>query len=365
MVDNHNFDLMREAFELKIYAKATDVYISERLNDNDFYRLQKSGKRIYMNINTLRRIWKDPFYYGIYEVGGKRSDQRVDNPQYKPLITEAEYELLKEEYTKRTKRQLKKVSVPDKYHSIIPLPPGMLIDSEGYPLVRYVAKMKEFNQKLEELRETNPRADYDDVVSSRHIRYRVSNKESKSYKLELTFDKIEEAIIKKLDQINIDEKELAKYLAYKEQEFIMENKIAREQRIKITEEINQLAEQKEQYARDNIHFRRSMQHKDEYQEQLKSFDKQINKLEKEFKKIKFDERNILREFEVFVSILQNIGEYYRNASFVQRKNLSEILRLNILVDREKGLTVQANPSIESLFSEQFSVSGGAENRTPV
>lgn len=78
---------------MKIYEQKTDVYIAEWLNTNGWVK-KVWNKESKANNNKLRAVWKDPFYYGKLVVKNYSSDQTIDNPHYKPMITFAEYELL-------------------------------------------------------------------------------------------------------------------------------------------------------------------------------------------------------------------------------------------------------------------------------
>ena len=69
------------------------------------------------------------------------------------------------------------------------------------------------------------------------------------------------------------------------------------------------------------------------------------------------DRNTIEEFHILTWILQKAGEYYRNASYVQKREITEVLFSNITVDNKKRLAFEANPWLDMLFSTHFSLSG--------
>gem|GEM_PF-4283455 len=70
-------------------------------------------------------MWKDPFYYGIHCVAERMSDQIADNPYYKPIITQAEYEILADRRDKK-KTPITMKKVKDDLFEITCIPRDML-----------------------------------------------------------------------------------------------------------------------------------------------------------------------------------------------------------------------------------------------
>jgi len=95
--DGKSYDLMRKAFEMKIYKNKSDKHISNRLNTQGFTKI--SGKdRVPANPKLLWKVWIDPFYYGMHTYGVNIVDLRDANVDFKPLISEEEYSILYERY---------------------------------------------------------------------------------------------------------------------------------------------------------------------------------------------------------------------------------------------------------------------------
>ena len=93
MPDDYNWNLLREAVYMRLHQKKTNPEIveflinshfSERSNQDTNYRLVK------INEDGLKKIWKDPFYFGLYKYG-KNKANLMDLYSFIPLITPDEY----------------------------------------------------------------------------------------------------------------------------------------------------------------------------------------------------------------------------------------------------------------------------------
>lgn len=58
----------------------------------------------------------------------------------------------------------------------------------------------------------------------------------------------------------------------------------------------------------------------------------------------------MMEYEAFFELLQNADQYYLEANNVQKRMISRILLLNIVLDTRKALQIQVRPGLEGLFS---------------
>ena len=62
------------------------------------------------------------------------------------------------------------------------------------------------------------------------------------------------------------------------------------------------------------------------------------------------ERNEIIELEVFIDILNNAKNYYKKASYVQKRKIAKILFLNIKINTKKELVIQIKPELQTLFN---------------
>lgn len=94
-----------------------------------------------------------------------------------------------------------------------------------------------------------------------------------------------------------------------------------------------------------------------YNEEVERYDNQIELLEKERSEIDLSERNEIVELRIFLDMLNKSGEYFRKASYVQKRRISKILFSNIVIDNKKRLTIAVNPAFESLFAHVMKMPG--------
>jgi hypothetical protein len=154
---------------------------------------------------------------------------------------------------------------------------------------------------------------------------------------------VEEAIIAKLDTIEIDQEHYEDFVNHIKDNLDDVNRRAREARNQLAIEINRITKDKTDFIKKNLGERRSIEEDNVYQDELKRYDEKISFIEKEQSKVTVNERNEIMEFQVFVEILQNSSARYRKLNYVQKRNLIGMFFSNITVDNKKRLAVQANP----------------------
>ena len=355
------FSLMQEAFQMKLYMRESDEKIAKWLNAHGFYRETKKAKKP-VSAKRLFDVWKDEFYYGMLISGETMTDQREINPHYEPLITEAEHQILLERYTEKNKKfTLKKEK--DEYFDITPVPQWLVKTEDGYSMSRYLGNISRFHQRLAKIKKDNK--NLGDVVKSHQIRYRMSNKASIYRNLEITFDEIEHAIIKKLDSIQIDQDSYQEYVSHINEKIDDINLKNREKRSSINLQLNRVMGEKKEYMKKNMVVEKGTEERKIYEEEKGRFDTKIELLQRELDSTVVSERDKLLEFEIFIDILQKSSSYYKKAKYVQKAKIFEVLFLNIIVDKQKRLHLTVKPWLESLFEKKIPSGGDDGNWTHV
>jgi len=171
----------------------------------------------------------------------------------------------------------------------------------------------------------------------------MANKKSKFLNLEIKFDVIEKEIIKKLDTLKINESDYQEFVSYINNQLEELNQSNREERNRLTLRLNKVSSQRTQYIKDNMKFKKDKEELAVYENERKKFDMQMESLQEEIDNIEISERDRLMEFEVFINILQKSGKYYRKANYVQKAKIFEALFLNIVVNKQKRLTLAVKP----------------------
>ncbi len=84
------FQLMKRAWQMRAEGEIL-AKIAEFLNNNGFKRIVKRNKKeIGTSVEKVRKIFKDKFYYGMFEQTGKNIDL-IEVYDFVPMITEEDY----------------------------------------------------------------------------------------------------------------------------------------------------------------------------------------------------------------------------------------------------------------------------------
>ncbi len=103
--DDENWDLLREAFQKRIYEKKSLEDISKWLNERSFPVQTRHTRRKIAKItkNFLSDLFRDPYYTGILMFGDQIVNL-IEKFDFKPMISVKEYESITEESGVKQKR---------------------------------------------------------------------------------------------------------------------------------------------------------------------------------------------------------------------------------------------------------------------
>lgn len=208
---------MKEAFRIKIEENKSDEFIAKWLQSKGVVReYRKEGKKAtFISARTLNDVWKDPFYYGIFEYGDIATDQFEKNPYYEPVITKEEHIILMERHYSNKPHKGDK-TVKQEHVDVMPFDDRFIKTTDDSYLSFNLPNKKRFLQKLDNLKKTNPDILLKDIVKPNQIYYGCKNKKSLFYGFEITFDKIEQLIIEKLKTLYITESHYEEYRIFME-----------------------------------------------------------------------------------------------------------------------------------------------------
>lgn len=63
------------------------------------------------------------------------------------------------------------------------------------------------------------------------------------------------------------------------------------------------------------------------------------------------ERDTLKEFEAFVKILTDSADYFKNATYVQKRKISDLFFLNIILTPEKTVAIEVREWLQDIFTK--------------
>lgn len=344
-----NFGLIQEAFYKKIDWEPESL-IKEFLDSNWFIReFKKSWDRKPIAKSLLNRMFRDEFYYGMFINGDTVSDLRETNKYYKPVITEEQFQILQERYYKNP-LVISKSKTKDIYDDIKVFDTDFILTEDQFGLTFSVPNKKRYETKIEEENKLWKKLSIKDVIKPNQIHYRCANKSSKYYWYTTTHEEIDEAILKKLESFKVWEQEFKKYIEFINTKLATITLSTKEKVASKNLEIGRLKSKKEEYIKKNMSKITDDEERRIYNETKEDYDTKIRFLRKEIEGLDEWERNEIIELEVFMDVLSNAKNYYKKASYVQKRKITKILFLNIVLDHEKRLQIQVKPELETLFN---------------
>ena len=121
---NEYFGYIREGWNMRLNG-ATVVEILDYWKAHDVHRItkitrkNKTRRRIEISDKMATSIFRDPFYYGVLIQAGNAVDLRELNPNFKPMITENEYNAVQEISRSKTCKNVVKYKQKRPYISAI------------------------------------------------------------------------------------------------------------------------------------------------------------------------------------------------------------------------------------------------------
>lgn len=203
-------------------------------------------------------------------------------------------------------------------------------------------------KKLERLREHNKNLELKDIIKSQHITYRFEDKITWE-KVNINFKELEKHIIKFLEKININNQVYQKYVTFLKRDFKEKQLKISENRKILTLRMNNLINQ-----RNELWKYRNEEEDEIYSNKLNQFNEDIEKVKNKISEIWDNEDNNIRNFEIFVNIIRDSSNYYKKATYVQKRKICRLLFLNIIVNSQNQVIINGKRWLEWLFSANIS-----------
>lgn len=342
------FNLIQQAFHMKIYDKKSDDQIAKWLIKK-WYIKEHKGKVKEFVWKYLYAMRKDSFYYWISIHWKNETDLRKSNPYYKPIISEEEYQILIERYWSKNSQKTIKVRKEENIE-IIPIDEGIVKTQDWYALSSYLPNKKRFIKKLEKEKIKNNNLSLSDIIKSNQIRFRCVYPKSKYHNLEITFDIIEKEILNLFKSIKITNEIYQEYVDYinKTLQELEKKNIVEIKRLNF--EKNKLLAKKQEYIKKNMPIQKDIEEERIYQWEKNRYEEMIINIENSINEINNSERNSIIEFEIFLKIIQNAHKYYKKANYVQKRKITNIIILNIIINAKKQVRIEVHDIFRRLFS---------------
>jgi len=343
------FPLIKEAFDMKLNWEV-ESKIKDFLDANWYTRYYiKAWEERPISKTMLNKMFQDEFYYGMFINWDTVTDLRETNKYYSPVITEEQFQVLQERYYKNP-TVIKKSRTKDIYEDIKVFDIDFIKTEDNYGFTFSLPNKKRYFDKIDEANKKWKLLKLQDVVSPSQINYRCANTASKSHKLSVSLEDIDNKIIDVLWGFKVSKKQFDEYVVtintkLEDITLTTKDKIQKKQ-----VEIGRIKTRKEKYIQANMSKITDNEERSIYEATRNDYDSKIKFLRKEIEALDEWERNEIVELEVFIDILNNAQSYYKKASYVQKRKIAKLLFLNIQINSKKELQIQVKPEVETLFN---------------
>jgi len=191
---NENFYYIQEGWKMRLEG-STIAEILEYWRAHDVHRItkitrkNKTKRRIEISDKMATSIFRDPFYYGILVQSGTSVDLRELNPNFKPMISESDYNAVQELTRSRTRRNV--VKYKQKGHIFLPF--RQFIKCRECGRYMYISRSRGYN-------------------GTYYLNARCENKECSRKPRAVRVKVILEEIYKALGELKFDEKDYNRHL---------------------------------------------------------------------------------------------------------------------------------------------------------
>ena len=356
------FPVMRKAFELKLFEEKTDKQISEWLIWQGFKKYSHQYKRQDPKAKELWKVWRDPFYYGLFIYWANEIDLREwKNDHYQSIITEKEYNLMIHKI--HEKNNAKNYTKNNSNAEVRPLPDWFLVTDEWYAVSHEIPNRKRHIAKLEKLIVNNPHASLKDVIEPHHIKYSSRPRWKSELNISVSYDIIDKQILKMLSNVKVDEKKFQEYRNYLANKFANDsnNKISNQRALQL--QLNKLQAERDSFIENMMTKKLDSKESEIYQKKKQDYNHKLSLIKNEMDFAFEESRNLIYEFEILCNVVTNAASYYKDADYVRRWKIIQLFCSNIVLDNQKRLHFAVKPWLNLLFSNNLTELWGARTRT--
>lgn len=336
------FPLIKEAFKKKLYSYATDREILEWLDTQGYQREYPYSDRVttYSHSKNMGNVWRDPFYYGVYESGDISVDYRDGNlnPYYQPLISEEEHQMLVARICERGKSSTKKKPY---LQELFPVEYGFIRTEDKSVLTPTLPNKHRFIKKLSKLRETYPQATLKDIVMPHQIYLRCGNKHSPYYRLSLPYSDILAEILDAIRTISsptlLESYEL--YSHWHNTIYKQDIHQQKENKKSLKLRLGAVKKRRDTYIQTSLTRTLTPKEEELHNYSLITYAKQIETLEDELANLQHEETWELLSESEYADVVTNLSEIFSLATYQEKSILTSLLFSDITINKNKTITL--------------------------
>jgi len=341
------FNIIREAFELKIYKWKTDEQI-KRFLDAKWYKYKYGKDMIGISNNSVGTMFSDSFYYWLFTHWEEQIDLNESNPNFKPVISIEEYNRLTA-IKQWNKSQRSFWSRKKELEALYPTSKWFIITEDNYIATIYLPSPERFEKRLEKARSINPKTQLKDIVEPHQMKIKVWSKKSTMFWYSSNYKYFEKYILKMLKDLKMTDEQYDEYLEYIK--FGFNNKQQENNSIRQTLQIqrNNINKDLSTFLTKCLWQDRTSIEEEAYQQEVIRLEKLIESLDNDIDELRENDRDIILEFKVLWNFINNAEQYYVKATYVQKRKINEILFSNIKIS-PRGVCVVPRQWLEDIFN---------------
>jgi DNA invertase Pin-like site-specific DNA recombinase len=365
-----NFPLICEAFKMKLDGKKHND-ILKYLKDS-WYKREYADSDKETFISNLADVFWESFYYGLANYKTYGSVNLIEkNPHFAPAVSRENWLIIQEMLWRRDPHAKKQKK--DETEMAMPFPAWMIQANTGEELVFYITNKKRIKLRLEKEIIRNPDIIFDQIVRPAEIRYEYrgddknymhySEEKKEIVKFACSFKKIEDGILEFLEKrFYVPDEQYESF-----RKFVWEK--VKENGAHYRAQLKRVTLQETTYNKEieELSIGKARKHIEE--EDAVRINKRIEKLNNLLVILKQEREKYNRlikgdiiEQVAFLEFLRNAHQYYKNATYVQKRVVVEKLFSNIQINPDLSLRIELKRGLNTLDRWYGSAT---ENRTPV
>ena len=340
---DENFPYIRKGWEM-LLAGATRNEIIDYWKAHDIHRMtkltrkNKHPRRMEVSMHMTTTMFHDPFYYGVLVQAGQAVDLRQINPNFKPMVSEEEYNQAQEMSQDRSRRRI--VFYDEKQPEKLFLP------------FRHMIICKECGSKMLISRSRGSKGTY---YLNAYCQCKTCTRKPRGVRIGEILDQVYET----LDKIEFTEedynkfvKSMREYVDTKLDELIVEKRSLNGLKSQKEKRVDELAAQYSDLDKSTPEVIKTKLREqiEEIQNEVINIDDQLQKINEKI----IDPTSLKLTQEKFLNLLNSANLKMRAGDPVQKDILARKLFLNLEIDQQKRVSYRWREPFNFIFGRCIS-----------
>lgn len=348
---NKHFDLIRKAFEMKIYEKKTNEQIIRYLNAK-WYKYKYGDDMISMSSNTIKTMFSDSFYYWLFKYKEEQINLVKENRYFKPIISLEEFNKLTA-IIQKDKSKKNFGTRKDELEHLYPFRKWFVVTEDNYIASIYIPSYeKRFPKRLQERQKENPKLRMIDIIEPHQFKIKVGCKKSIIYPFECSYADVEKEILIALKSMKISDEQYQEYLWYIKAWYEEKRRNNIDMRKSLQIQRNNIEKELDDFVTSCLGKERDEIQEAAYQKEVKRLSSLLESLDNDIAEISIEWRDQVFEFQIIGEFIKKAEQYYLKATYVQKRKMNDILFSNIQIT-PKNIFVVPKEWLEGIFNHKW------------